>query len=94
MSSRGKREWILPKGGWESDETQEESAAREAWEEGGVKGCVARHLCSCDMAQRTKPCTIHFFELLVNEVALMWPEAAERARRWVWAAAARRDNVC
>lgn len=29
-------DWILPKGGWESDETAEEAAVREAYEEAGV----------------------------------------------------------
>lgn len=29
--------WVLPKGGWETDEpTQEDAAKREAWEEAGV----------------------------------------------------------
>lgn len=30
-------DWILPKGGWESDETAGEAAAREAYEEAGVR---------------------------------------------------------
>lgn len=33
-SSKNEGEWVLPKGGWENDETQEEAAARETWEEG------------------------------------------------------------
>jgi len=37
-SAASKREWILPKGGWESDESIEESAKREAYEEAGVLG--------------------------------------------------------
>lgn len=30
-------DWILPKGGWESDETAAEAAIREAYEEAGVR---------------------------------------------------------
>lgn len=30
-------DWILPKGGWESDETAAEAAVREAYEEAGVR---------------------------------------------------------
>ncbi|KAJ3092184.1 hypothetical protein HK102_010003 [Quaeritorhiza haematococci] len=37
-------EWILPKGGWESDETPEESAIREAYEEAGLRGHTTREL--------------------------------------------------
>ena len=28
--------WVFPKGGWETDETQQQGAAREAYEEAGV----------------------------------------------------------
>ena len=39
-SSSRKEAWILPKGGWESDETLEESALRETFEEAGVLGTL------------------------------------------------------
>ncbi|KAI9484118.1 MAG: hypothetical protein EXX96DRAFT_560975 [Benjaminiella poitrasii] len=35
-SSKHRHVWVLPKGGWESDETKEESAERETYEEGIV----------------------------------------------------------
>lgn len=40
VSSRAKPQWILPKGGWESDESMEQSALRETFEEAGVLGEV------------------------------------------------------
>lgn len=40
VSSKKKKEWVLPKGGWESDETLEESALRESFEEAGVTGIL------------------------------------------------------
>lgn len=43
-SSAKKKEWILPKGGWESDELMEESAVREAYEEAGVVGILGPKL--------------------------------------------------
>lgn len=39
-SSAKKKEWILPKGGWETDENIEESAARETYEESGLIGTL------------------------------------------------------
>jgi diphosphoinositol-polyphosphate diphosphatase len=33
-SSRHPERFVLPKGGWESDESAEQSALREGWEEG------------------------------------------------------------
>lgn len=43
-SSSRKQEWILPKGGWEADETMEESALRETFEEAGVFGTLGPKL--------------------------------------------------
>lgn len=37
-SSSRRRDWILPKGGWELDETLEAAALRETFEEAGVSG--------------------------------------------------------
>lgn len=37
---RDPTKWVLPKGGWEVDETLEDAALRETWEEAGVRGDV------------------------------------------------------
>jgi ADP-ribose pyrophosphatase YjhB (NUDIX family) len=44
VSANRKPEWILPKGGWEQDETMEESAVRECFEEAGVLGILGPKL--------------------------------------------------
>ncbi|TQS31666.1 hypothetical protein Golomagni_08047, partial [Golovinomyces magnicellulatus] len=36
IQSTRRKGWVLPKGGWESDESCQEAATREAWEEAGV----------------------------------------------------------
>jgi len=40
VSASRKPEWILPKGGWELDESMEESAIRETFEEAGILGTL------------------------------------------------------
>jgi len=52
VSAAKKREWILPKGGWELDETIEESALRETYEEAGVFGTLGPRL--CDVVYETR----------------------------------------
>jgi diphosphoinositol-polyphosphate diphosphatase len=44
VSASRKPEWILPKGGWELDESLEESAIRESFEEAGVLGVLGPKL--------------------------------------------------
>jgi len=44
VSSSRKPRWILPKGGWESDEQCEEGALRETYEEGGIVGTLGARL--------------------------------------------------
>lgn len=44
VSASSKPLWIFPKGGWEKDEAQEESASREAFEEAGVLGVLGQKL--------------------------------------------------
>jgi len=40
VSASRKSEWIIPKGGWDTDETKEECAARETFEEAGLLGSL------------------------------------------------------
>ncbi|KAL2316452.1 Diphosphoinositol polyphosphate phosphohydrolase aps1 [Schizosaccharomyces pombe] len=36
--------WVVPKGGWEADESVQQAALREGWEEGGLVGHITRSL--------------------------------------------------
>lgn len=52
VSSSRKGEWILPKGGWESDESMQESALRETYEEGGILGVIGPKLSGIEFETR------------------------------------------
>jgi diphosphoinositol-polyphosphate diphosphatase len=52
VSASRKAEWILPKGGWELDETMEESAVRESFEEAGVLGALGTKLSEIEYETR------------------------------------------
>ncbi|GAB9474091.1 hypothetical protein Gpo141_00011231 [Globisporangium polare] len=88
-SSKHPDEWILPKGGWESDETLAECALREAEEEAGVAGEVVQELGSLDFASKNgNQCRFHGFQLRVLREFQTWAES-NRQRQWVSLADAR-----
>ncbi|KAG1495332.1 hypothetical protein G6F46_003503 [Rhizopus delemar] len=76
--------WVIPKGGWEQDETQEHAALRETWEEAGVKGRIVRHLGVFVERSKKKGIKAHhwIFELEIEKVKKKYPERNKRERRW------------
>ncbi|KAI9246787.1 NUDIX hydrolase domain-like protein [Sporodiniella umbellata] len=83
-SSKRKNVWVLPKGGWENDETREEAAKREAFEEGGVQGELTGftgRFVDYDADGDPKG-HVWFYELCVERVYDQWPEDDFRQRRW------------
>jgi 8-oxo-dGTP pyrophosphatase MutT (NUDIX family) len=88
ITSRVTKRWIIPKG-WPIDGLEpREAAAREAYEEAGVRGRVGRALgnytydkYSCDR-QVSYPCEVQVFPLAVRRQLKHWPEAGERQAQW------------
>lgn len=83
---------IFPKGGWETDETAEEAAARETMEEAGVRGDL-QFLGEFSFSSRKKGllqgqkspqalCIAQVFVMHVKEEMEEWPEQATRHRTW------------
>ncbi len=73
--------WILPKGGWEEDESAQEAAAREAYEEAGVLGDVKHALPDVRFAgKKGGACRMILFVMDVKELLERWPEAQQRRR--------------
>ncbi|KAB8576193.1 hypothetical protein FH972_025721 [Carpinus fangiana] len=91
ISSTRRSNWVLPKGGWETDEaTEQDAAAREAWEEAGITIKITRDLGKID--DRRKPnemtpeapnATYRFFEATVSKLEDEWPEKHKRGRQWM-----------
>nr|POE90574.1 diphosphoinositol polyphosphate phosphohydrolase aps1 [Quercus suber] len=99
IQSSARKGWVLPKGGWETDEaTQAEAACREAWEEAGIECRVEHDLGEIeekrsDAQIRKNPhaprATYRFFEVRVKEEKDTWPEKHKRDRQWMSYAKAR-----
>eukprot|EP00898_Chlorokybus_atmophyticus_P005624 jgi/Chlat1/6062/Chrsp4S06215 len=90
ISSRKHKGLVFPKGGWETDETAEQAAQREALEEAGVRGVVEMALDSVDFfsareaeqGEAQGECRAHVFILRVTEQLDVWPEMHRRIRQW------------
>ncbi|CAF2198692.1 hypothetical protein BRARA_G03260 [Brassica rapa] len=76
---------LLPKGGWEIDESIEEAALRETMEEAGVTGHLEETLGKWQY-QSKRHSMVHdgfMFPMLVSEQFEQWPESGFRQRKWV-----------
>jgi len=88
ITSRRTRRWISPKGWPIKSLGPAGTAAREAWEEAGVRGEVARHSIGFYPYQkymgrgRTVTCLVQAFPLEVTQRAEKFPESDQRKVRW------------
>jgi len=90
IQSSRRNGWVLPKGGWELDESSAAVAAtREAWEEAGIickiikdLGHIADTRPTSAVTKNAPKASYHFFEATVTEEKADWPEKAKRSRQW------------
>lgn len=87
VTSRDTGRWVLPKGWPEGDETLAEAAAREAFEEAGVKGSAGSDVGRFyyDKLRGTGikwRCEVAIVPLEVKREAQKWPEKKKRTRKW------------
>lgn len=89
LTSRGSRRWVIPKGWPIRKLSPAESAAREAYEEAGIKGSILRQVPigryrykKVDRAELGK-ITVDVYLMRVKRQLREWPEQSERKLRWV-----------
>jgi 8-oxo-dGTP pyrophosphatase MutT (NUDIX family) len=95
VTSRGTKRWIIPKGWPIKGLKPPKAAAREAYEEAGVRGRIAgRALGHYIYEKRLEdsvtavPCQVEVFPLSVKRQSKDWPEAKQRTTQWFPAAEA------
>jgi diphosphoinositol-polyphosphate diphosphatase len=100
IQSTRRKGWVLPKGGWETDEECPEAAAREAWEEAGILIHIDYDLgdiadlrppkkASSSKEKESHRSLYRFFEATVTSEEAEWPEKDKRVRSWMTYAQAR-----
>ena len=89
LTSRQTRRWIIPKGWPIKGLKPAKSAAREAYEEAGVRGTVKAKSIGSFVYEKgledglTVPCEVRVFPLLVTRQHKTWPEAHQRESKWL-----------
>jgi 8-oxo-dGTP pyrophosphatase MutT (NUDIX family) len=89
VTTRGRRDWIIPKGWPIRNLTPAATAAREAYEEAGLIGAVVgddpigtfRYIKSRN-ARRAVVFEVSVFLFAVERQLRKWPEKSERESRW------------
>lgn len=88
ITSRDTRRWVIPKGWPIAGCCAPEAAAREAWEEAGVRGMVTSRplgsyrYCKQRDGGRGQWCEVAVFALAVERTEDRFPEVRQRTRRW------------
>ena len=89
ITSLSSKRWILPKGWLMDGMTAAESAAREAFEEAGITGKIARQPLGCYHYLKARkdgggvPCSVDVFALEVDMQLDDWPEKGAREILWL-----------
>lgn len=88
VTSRRSGRWILPKGWPMHKETPANAAAKEAWEEAGLKGraidrCLGVFSLVKPLSENPAPVVVMVYPVKVETVHDNWPEKSERRRKWV-----------
>jgi 8-oxo-dGTP pyrophosphatase MutT (NUDIX family) len=90
VTTRQSRRWIVPKGWPIKRLTPSKAAAREAFEEAGVRGKIGaraignfRYKKAAEENGAQANCEVKVFPLLVKRQSATWPECGQRVVQWV-----------
>ena len=84
ITSRKRKRWVIPKGIIESSMTPQGSAAKEAFEEAGVMGCVSdTSIGGYTYTKWGGTCSVEVFPFEVTKILTEWPESDIRDRQWM-----------
>ncbi len=90
VTSRQTKRWIIPKGWPIKGLKSAKSAAREAYEEAGVRGSIKMKSIGIFSYEKrldedgiTIPCDVRVFPLLVKRQSKTWPESEQRVAQWL-----------
>jgi len=89
LTSRGTRRWVIPKGWAIRKLSPAETAAREAYEEAGIKGRmlhrapIGRYRYRKGDKAKLGRITVQVYLMWVKRQLSEWPEQSERKLRWV-----------
>jgi len=88
ITSRDTGRWVIPKGWTMRNRTEAEAAAREAYEEAGLRGSVSGRSLGVYTyvkslgAGRNIPCVVRVFPLEAREMLQVFPETGQRRAKW------------
>jgi 8-oxo-dGTP pyrophosphatase MutT (NUDIX family) len=88
ITSRDTGRWVIPKGWPMRHRTEAEAAAREAWEEAGLRGDILERSLGVYTYRkvlgpgRAIPCVVRVYPLEVREMLKQYPETGQRRVRW------------
>jgi 8-oxo-dGTP pyrophosphatase MutT (NUDIX family) len=94
VTSRDTGRWVIPKGWPMKNRGDAEAAAREAWEEAGLRGQVSERSIGLYTYDKTLdggrrvPVAVRVFPLEVREMLRRYPETGQRRVKWFGPAAA------
>jgi 8-oxo-dGTP pyrophosphatase MutT (NUDIX family) len=88
ITSRDTGRWVIPKGWPMRNRTWPETAAREAFEEAGLKGSVSSRSLGVYTYQKSLgpgrwiPCVVRVYPLEACEMLQIFPETGQRRAKW------------
>jgi 8-oxo-dGTP pyrophosphatase MutT (NUDIX family) len=88
ITSRDTGRWVIPKGWPMHNRGDAEAAAREAFEEAGLRGDIGAssigHYLYAKKLGRTRfiPCLVRVFPMKVREMLRKYPESGQRRVKW------------